>query len=457
MLQQQVQSAGDAHHSVIRAVFPVVSGANKLCQAKSQCTRNEQHESITSDCVPPQQAASQCTRNEQHESITSERIPPQLVESMSPVEPSMIAVEGNSQIEELVNVEPAQIDEPGNVQGQYGESLLGDGSPVEKGAVEQPQQMTLLLSAVTKHEFNAKEPDWGFASFLPHSVLHDPERGYLVNDACLVEAYVSTGETQGLISHEFILENDSDKHETKGDDGVKAAIDNQTTMKTEAAIEPEDPTDEDMNTFFSSLESELLSSKIIVSREEAEEAVAKLEDVMNMTPVDFYNSSRFSTLKQPFKILASFNCSSTTLTIEQKNKLLAMEESMKELADRAAKAVEDMNHLSEKQSMKLTITHSLDSNVVRYKEMESEVKRVEQKLAAFHEQVEEAQKEMESMLAERKGIFRSSKRMKVELEALEKKWAEYEAKAEVAETEEKTVEAEWERMKDFISSIKGKI
>ncbi|KAK9019703.1 hypothetical protein V6N11_054213 [Hibiscus sabdariffa] len=320
-----------------------------------------------------------------------------------------------------------------------------------------PGSATLLLSAVTKHEFNAKEPDWGFASFLPHSVLHDPERGYLVNDACLVEAYVSTGETQGLISHEFILENDSDKHETKGDDGVKAAIDNQTTMKTEAAIEPEDPTDEDMNTFFSSLESELLSSKIIVSREEAEEAVAKLEDVMNMTPVDFYNSSRFSTLKQPFKILASFNCSSTTLTIEQKNKLLAMEESMKELADRAAKAVEDMNHLSEKQSMKLTITHSLDSNVVRYKEMESEVKRVEQKLAAFHEQVEEAQKEMESMLAERKGIFRSSKRMKVELEALEKKWAEYEAKAEVAETEEKTVEAEWERMKDFISSIKGKI
>ncbi|KAK8579110.1 hypothetical protein V6N12_069442 [Hibiscus sabdariffa] len=101
MLQQQVQSAGDAHHSVTRAVFPVVSGANKLCQATSQCTRNEQHESIT-------------------------------IESMSPVEPSMTAVEGNSQIEELVNVEPAQIDEP----GQYGESLLGDGSPVEEGAVE---------------------------------------------------------------------------------------------------------------------------------------------------------------------------------------------------------------------------------------------------------------------------------------------------------------------------------
>ncbi|GMI80500.1 hypothetical protein HRI_001719300 [Hibiscus trionum] len=134
-----------------------------------------------------------------------------------------------------------------------------------------------------------------------------------------------------------------------------------------------------------------------------------------------------------------------------------MEESLKKLAERAAKAVEDKNQLSEKESMKLTITHNLDSNVVRYKEVESDVKQVEQKLAAFHEQVEEAEKERQNMLAERKGIFRSSKRMKVELEALEKKWVEYEAKAEAAEKEEKTVEAEWGRIKDFISSIKGKI
>ncbi|GMI80504.1 hypothetical protein HRI_001719700 [Hibiscus trionum] len=310
---------------------------------------------------------------------------------------------------------------------------------------------------VTEHDFNAKEPDWGFSSFLAHSELEDPKRGYLLNDACLVEAYVSTDTTEDLVSRELILETDSDKHKTKEADGVKAAIDNQTTMKTEPAIEPEDPTKDDMNIFFSSLESKLLSSKIVVSQEEAKEALAKLDEAMNMTPVDFYNSGNFSPLKQAFKILASFNYSSTTLTVEQKNVLLAMEESLKELANRAAKAVEDKNQLSEKESMKLTITHNLDSNVVRYKEVESDVKQVEQKLAAFHEQVEEAEKERESMLAEQKGIFRSSKRMKVELEALEKKWAEYEAKAEAAEKEEKTVEAEWGRMKDFISSIKGKI
>ncbi|KAL4387507.1 hypothetical protein GQ457_09G027650 [Hibiscus cannabinus] len=127
-----------------------------------------------------------------------------------------------------------------------------------------------------------------------------------------------------------------------------------------------------------------------------------------------------------------------------------MEESLKEVVERTAKAVEDKKHLSEMESMKLTITHNLDRNLVKYKEVESEVRQVDQKLAAFQQHVEEAQKEREKMLDERKGIFRSSKRMKVELEALENKWAEYEAKAEIAEKEEKTVEAEWERMKDLI-------
>ncbi|XP_039067489.1 protein IWS1 homolog 2-like [Hibiscus syriacus] len=223
------------------------------------------------------------------------------------------------------------------------------------------------------------------------------------------------------------------------------------------AIDPEEPTEEDMNTFFSSLESKLSSSKIDVSQEEAREALAKLDEAMNMTPVEFYNSGQFSPLKNAFKILAGFNSSSTTLTIEQKNELLGMEESLKELADRAAKAVEDKNNLREKESMKQTISHNLDSNLVKYKEMGSEVKRVEQILAAFHELVEEAEKERENIVAEQKGIFRSSKKMKMELEALEEKWEEYEAKAKVAEKEEKTVEAEWGRIKYFISSVKEKM
>ncbi|TYG51300.1 hypothetical protein ES288_D10G247200v1 [Gossypium darwinii] len=160
------------------------------------------------------------------------------------------------------------------------------------------------------------------------------------------------------------------------------------------------------------------------------EALTKLDEALNMSPVTFYESPKLSPLKHAFKILASFDCSSTTLTIEQKKESLAMEESLKELADIAAKAVQDNNHLIAKESMKQTITRNLDRNLIRYKEVVSEVKQVEQKLTALS--------------AERKEIFRSCKKMKMELEALGKEWAEHEPKAKVVEEEEKPVEADGE-------------
>ncbi|XP_039146207.1 ubiquitin carboxyl-terminal hydrolase 12-like isoform X2 [Dioscorea cayenensis subsp. rotundata] len=43
----------------------------------------------------------------------------------------------------------------------------------------------------TQHQFNARESDWGFTSFMPLSELYDPNRGYLINDACIVEAEVA--------------------------------------------------------------------------------------------------------------------------------------------------------------------------------------------------------------------------------------------------------------------------
>ncbi|XP_057782081.1 ubiquitin C-terminal hydrolase 12-like isoform X4 [Salvia miltiorrhiza] len=43
----------------------------------------------------------------------------------------------------------------------------------------------------TQHQFNARENDWGFTSFMPLGELYDPSRGYLVNDTCLVEAEVA--------------------------------------------------------------------------------------------------------------------------------------------------------------------------------------------------------------------------------------------------------------------------
>ncbi|MFQ6646701.1 hypothetical protein Gotur_019983 [Gossypium turneri] len=212
-----------------------------------------------------------------------------------------------------------------------------------------------------------------------------------------------------------------------------------------------------MNTFFTSLASELSSSRIVYSKEEAKEALAKINEALNTTPVNLNDSGKFSPLKHAFIILARFDGSSTTLTIEQKNEVLGLEERLKELANRAAKAVQDKDQLTAKESIKRTMTCNLDSSLIRYKEVETEVKQVDQILAALREEVEEAQKRKEKMLAERKGIYRSCKEMKMELDALGKELAECEATAKVGEEEEKTVEAEWGRIKDFISSIEAKI
>ncbi|MBA0871554.1 hypothetical protein Goshw_027457, partial [Gossypium schwendimanii] len=234
----------------------------------------------------------------------------------------------------------------------------------------------LLFLAVTQHCFNAREADWGFTSFLRLTELHNPKRGYLLNDACLVEVYVCTDKTLDFISHEFIVKTDWDELKAKEADCVKAVIDNQKTPTTKpveitppsptqssiqtVAIEPEEPAEEDMNTFFTSLESELSSSRIVYSKEEAKEALAKINEALNTTPVNLNDSGKFSPLKQAFRILARFDGSSTTLTIDQKNELLGLDERLKELANRAAKAVQDKDQLTAKESIKRTMTCNLE-------------------------------------------------------------------------------------------------
>ncbi|KAK8276903.1 hypothetical protein V6Z11_D10G230700 [Gossypium hirsutum] len=300
------------------------------------------------------------------------------------------------------------------------------------------------ITKVGMAEFKANKLCLDLSSLLPLWEFQNPERGYLVNDVCLLEAYVSTDRTEGLISHEFMIKTDSDRHKTDEADSPTHPSEQSVLSQ---ALEPADPTEEDMITFFTSLESELSNSNIVFSQEEAKKALATLEEALDRTPAHFYGSREFTSLELAFKILASFYCPST---VEQKKELLAMLESLKELADRAAKAMQDKNCLAEKESFKLTTTNKLGRNLIRYKEVESEV-------AVLHVQVEEAEKKRKIILAERKELFKSSKKMKMELEALEKQWAEYEAMAKVAEEEEKSVEAEWGRIKDFISSINRKI
>lgn len=48
-----------------------------------------------------------------------------------------------------------------------------------------------LNFADTQHQFNGRENDWGFTSFMALSDLYDPNKGYLVNDTCIIEADVA--------------------------------------------------------------------------------------------------------------------------------------------------------------------------------------------------------------------------------------------------------------------------
>ncbi|KAF7143600.1 hypothetical protein RHSIM_Rhsim05G0178300 [Rhododendron simsii] len=57
----------------------------------------------------------------------------------------------------------------------------------------------------TQHQFNARESDWGFTSFMPLSELYDPTRGYLVNDTVVVEADVAV---RKAVYHMPTTEND---------------------------------------------------------------------------------------------------------------------------------------------------------------------------------------------------------------------------------------------------------
>lgn len=47
------------------------------------------------------------------------------------------------------------------------------------------------MASETQHQFNARESDWGFTSFMPLSDLYDPSRGYIMNDNLLIEAEVA--------------------------------------------------------------------------------------------------------------------------------------------------------------------------------------------------------------------------------------------------------------------------
>ena len=56
--------------------------------------------------------------------------------------------------------------------------------------------------ADTQHQFNARESDWGFTSFMPLSELYDPSRGFIMDDTVIVEADVSVRKVADYWSHD---------------------------------------------------------------------------------------------------------------------------------------------------------------------------------------------------------------------------------------------------------------
>ncbi|CAN4126346.1 unnamed protein product [Withania somnifera] len=70
------------------------------------------------------------------------------------------------------------------------------------GAAYETYFQKLFLMADTQHQFNARESDWGFTSFMPLRELYDPSRGYLMDDTIIVEADVSVRRVSDYWSHD---------------------------------------------------------------------------------------------------------------------------------------------------------------------------------------------------------------------------------------------------------------
>ncbi|XVE68556.1 hypothetical protein DITRI_Ditri09bG0077400 [Diplodiscus trichospermus] len=273
----------------------------------------------------------------------------------------------------------------------------------------------------TKHLFNAQESQWGFTSFMPLRELN----GYLRDDTCLIEADVLVRRPNDLVS----------------DSGC------------------EELSQKDIDTFFENLESEIETTET-VSSQNVKEALAKVEEALDIAPAFFEDSGRISSIQEAFKVLSDCNCSSA-FSFNQKAELLSMEKKFKELPERAVKANKEKNLQKKKESKKLTLSRSLESSLVKYKEAKAETEEIEQKIATFKAQVEsllsqinEEEKKKEKILGQLREMFNACKDSKLELDSLRKEWTEDEAKIKACEEEENTVAAEWGKMKDFVSSLR---
>ncbi|XVE68550.1 hypothetical protein DITRI_Ditri09bG0076800 [Diplodiscus trichospermus] len=279
------------------------------------------------------------------------------------------------------------------------------------------------ITKETQHRFNAEESDWGFTSFIPLGDLHDPSKSYLRDDTCLIEADV--------LVH-------------RSNDSVRDSGCEELSQK-------------DIDAFFENLESEIETT---VSSQKVKEALAKIEQALEVAPAFFQDSGRISSIQKAFKVLSDCNCPSA-FTFNQKAELLSMEKKFEEIPERAVKANKEKILLTEKESKKVTLSENLESSLIKYKEAKAETEEMEQKIATLKAQVDsllsqinEEEKKKEKISGQLKEMFKSCKDSKSELDSLRKEWSEDEAKMKACEEEQNTAAAEWGKMKDFVSSLR---
>ncbi|GLT60081.1 hypothetical protein SLA2020_328650 [Shorea laevis] len=308
-------------------------------------------------------------------------------------------------------------------------------------------------------KFDAQKPIRGLSRFISREALHDLEKGYLVEDTCIIEADVTmfSGE-RPAVSGTCHTTRHCQQVEVPGNAAPIGRKDSNEEVATECKLATENPTEEDMNAFFMDLGSEIPSSQNLSPKEELKEALTRINDVLNMDPADLNDAGRIYKIKNAFDALSSLDTYSA-LTAEQKE-VLTMKEKIIDLPERAAKASKDKNLFVHKEFVKMTLHRKLGRCLIEFKRTKEETEQQERNIATLQEKVDsllveigEARQKKYSLSSKQKEMYKLSKDLKAELDELEKQWPEYEAKMKAAEEEEKMVHTEWHKMKQFVSSL----
>ncbi|CAL1370860.1 unnamed protein product [Linum trigynum] len=235
----------------------------------------------------------------------------------------------------------------------------------------------------TIHNFNRKEDDWGFTTFVPLSELRDPLRGFLVNDTLTIETEVST-EAAALPATDELKVIEADDQPV-GED-IKESLTETSLMASQATLvdKPSELNGAGGSTFPP-------SSAQLYSRD----IIAELSTVIGSAANSSTNADHDSglLLEQRMKLVGFLAMSLEA--ISQAGSLKDVEDTALQLADRATEPLEK------------TVLEYVVSNLAKFREVipsslsTIETSRVVESSAA------QATKDLEVRLVHRKGQLSS--------------------------------------------------